>query len=67
MGLEAIPHPSLEQLTEASKYVVKGNGVGVDIWNIKGAPLDTLMQQGHPLDMNPLFDHWKEIVKLGAR
>lgn len=67
MGLEIIPHPNLQQLTEASKYVVKGNGVGVDIWNIKGAPLDTLMQQGHPLDMNPLFDHWKEIVKLGAK
>ncbi|MDP2668358.1 MAG: hypothetical protein Q8P07_00795 [bacterium] len=57
----------MNQLTEATKYVVKGNGIGVDIWNIKGAPLDTMTQQGHPLDMNPLYKHWQEIIKLGTK
>ena len=44
-----VTHPSNKEIMDVSKQVAKDNGIGVNVWNIPGSPLDTHMMQGHLL------------------
>ena len=41
-----VNNPTNNEIMQVSKQIAGDNGVGVNIWNIAGNPLDTHMQQG---------------------
>lgn len=60
-----VPNPTDQQIMEGSKIIAHDNGIGVKIWGIDGAPLDTGMQQGHLLKFGGLVKKLAWLKALG--
>jgi len=60
-----VPNPTDQQIMEGSKIIAHDNGIGVKIWGVDGAPLDTNMQQGYLLKFGGLVKKIAWLKTLG--
>lgn len=65
LAQNGVPNPTDHQIMEGSKIIAHDNGIGVKIWGVDGAPMDTNMQQGHLLKIGGLIKKLAWLKALG--